>query len=248
MSTYVYFEVKNMNDHKEIDLGEYFKLLFKRIWLVALCAVLLGTSAMVYTKNFVTPKYQASVSIYVNNNSQKDGAYISSADLAVALRLVATYVNIIQSDTVLDKVIQETGLMLSTAQVRGMISAEAVGETEMFKVTVTTPNPQMSADLANAIADVAPGVISEIIEGSSAKVIDRAKVPAYRSSPSMTSNTMLGAVIGAALAMVIILLQMLMDVRIKNEEDLGKICQIPVLGVIPQLNTDAKTSGKKVRR
>lgn len=237
-----------MNDHIEIDLGEYIKLLIKRIWLVALCAVLLGTSVLVYTKNFVSPKYQASVSIYVNNNSQKDGMAISSADLAVALRLVATYVNIIQSDTVLDKVIHETGLMLSTAQVRGMITAEAIGETEMFKVTVTTPNPQMSADLANAIADVAPNVISEIIEGSSAKVIDRAKVPTHQSSPNATTNAMIGAVFGALLAMLVILLQMLLDVRVKSEEDLNKICQIPVLGIIPQLNTDTKPSGKKAKR
>lgn len=244
----MFFEVKKVNDHIEINIGEYFKLLLKRIWLIALCAVLVGTSVLVYTLNFVTPKYKASVSIYVNNNSQKDASYISSADLAVALRLVATYVNIIQSDTVLDKVIEETGLMLTAAQVRSMISAEPIGETEMFKVTVTTPNPRMSADLANAIATVAPGVISEIIEGSSAKVIDRAKVPTTQSSPSPGKNLMVGAAGGAALAMLVILLQMMMNVRIKNEEDLEKICQIPVLGIIPQLSTEAKTSGKKARR
>ena len=99
-----------MGETVEIDLKEFFAILLKRIWLVALCAVLLATSVLVYTVNFVTPQYQASVSIYVNNNSKADGSYISSADLAVALRLVATYVNIIQSDAVLDKVIQETGL------------------------------------------------------------------------------------------------------------------------------------------
>ena len=237
-----------MGETVEIDLKEFFAILLKRIWLVALCAVLLATSVLVYTVNFVTPQYQASVSIYVNNNSKADGSYISSADLAVALRLVATYVNIIQSDAVLDKVIQETGLLLTTAQVRSMISAEAMGETEMFRVTVTTPNAQMSADLANAIAAVAPAEIAEIIEGSSAKIIDRAKVPTAQSAPNYAMNTMLGGVIGAALAVLVLLLQTLMDVRIKSEEDLEKICAIPVLGAIPQLTGEPKATGKKTRR
>lgn len=237
-----------MGENIEIDLREFFRVLLKRIWIVVLCTVLLGTSVLVYTLNFVAPEYQASVSIYVNNNSRQDGTYISSSDLAVALRLVATYVNIIQSDTVLEKVIEETGLLLSAAQVRGMISAEAMGETEMFRVTVTTPNPQMSADLANAIASVAPAEISQIIEGSSAKIIDYARVPKAQSSPNYAMNTILGAVIGAVLAVIAILIQSLMDVRIKSEEDLAKICAIPVLGVIPQLSADTKSTGKKARR
>lgn len=237
-----------MNDNVEIDLKELFKVILKRLWIVALCAVVLGASVYIYTVNFVTPQYQASVTIYVNNNSgNKDATYISSSDLAVALRLVDTYVNIIQSDTVLDKVIAETKLKLSTEQVRSMISAEVMGETEIFKVTVKAPNAQMSADLANAIATVAPNEIVTIIEGSSAKIIDYAKVPKTYSSPNYTLNTIVGAVVGAGLAIVVLLMQMLMDARIKSEDDLTKICAIPVLGVIPQLHTAHRKGSEKIR-
>lgn len=237
-----------MGETVEIDLRELFKVLLKRAWIVVLCAIIVGTSVLVYTINFVTPQYQANVTIYVNNNSGKESAYISSSDLAVALRLVSTYVNIIQSNTVLDKVIAETGLMLTTSQVRSMISAEVVGETEMFKVTVTTPNPQMSADLANAIAVVAPDEIAAIIEGSSAKIIDYARVPLGRSSPNYTTNTVIGAFVGAILAIVVILVQNLLDMRVRNEEELTKICSVPVLGVIPDLTSETKEHDKKVRR
>lgn len=237
-----------MNETVEIDLRGLFKVLLKRAWIIVLCAIILGSAVLMYTVNFVAPQYKASVTIYVNNNSSKDTSYISSSDLAVALRLVTTYVNIIQSNTVLDKVIAETNLALTTDQVRSMISAEVVGETEMFKVTVTTPYPQMSMDLANAIAAIAPDEIAEIIEGSSAKIIDYARLPKGSSSPNYTTNTILGAAAGAALAIVVIVLQNMLDVRIKNEEDLEKICSVPVLGVIPDLANDKKDLGKKVRR
>lgn len=237
-----------MGETVELDLKELYKVLLKRAWIIVLCAVLVGASVFAYTLNFVTPKYEAKVTIYVNNNSSKENTYISSSDLAVALRLVATYVNIIQSNTVLEKVIAETGLMLTTDQVRKMISAEPLGETEMFEVAVTTPNAQMSADLANAIAAVAPDEIAEIIEGSSAKIIDYARVPEVRSSPNYITSGIIGALVGAILAIAVILVQKLLDVRVHDEEDLTGIYSVPVLGVIPDFNSEMKNTGKKVRR
>lgn len=238
-----------MQDGFEVDLREFFRLLVKRFWAIILCAVIAGTSVLVYTVNFVTPVYEASVAIYVNNNSRKDSATISSSDLAVALRLVATYVNIIRSDRVLDKVVAESGLSIPPQQLRSMISADAIGETEMFRVSVISPNPELSAQLANAIAKVAPAEISEIIEGSSAKIIDYAKAPQQPSAPNYLKYTFFGAAAGAVLAILALFLQVIMDTRIKTEEDLLRICTIPVLGAIPDLSADVqKKSGKNVRR
>ena len=237
-----------MTENVEIDLKETLRLILKRAWLIVLCAVIVGASVLVYTVNFVTPQYQSSVTIYVNNNSEKETSYVSSSDLAVALKLVSTYVNIIQSNTVLDKVITEAGMLLSADQVRKMISAEGIGETEMFRVTVTTPDPQMSVDLANAIAKVAPGVISEIIEGSSAKIIDYARLPKGPSSPNYVLSAVLGALAGAVLAIAVVLIQNATDPCVHNEEELEKICAVPVLGLIPDLMIEDKNVGKKVRR
>ena len=127
---------------------------------------------------FSPPTYTAIVSLYVSNNSNADTAF-SSGDSAVALRLVETYVNIIKSDHVLEQVIENTGAPLTCEQLRGMISAESVGETEIFKVSVTAEDPQVAVDLANAIVNVAQEEIPNIIAGSSLKIIDyatRAKV------------------------------------------------------------------------
>ncbi len=237
-----------MEQNFEINLGEIFKVLAKRIWIILLCAVLTGGAVLLYTVNFVEPQYKASVTMYINNKSTNDNTAVSSSDLAVALRLVATYINIVKSDRVLDRVIQETGVMLTADQIRGMISAEAEGDTEMFRVTVTSYDAQMSADLANTIAKIVPEESADIIEGSYAKLVDSANPPQRRSSPSYTVNTIVGTVVGALLASIAFVVVHLMDVRIKSEEDLKKICDVAVLGVIPNLSTDAKTAAKKVRR
>ena len=237
-----------MGETIEIDLRELGRVLLKRIWIIVLCTALLGVSVLVYTVSFVSPQYTAGVTMYVNNNSGGDSGYVSSNDLAVAIRLVGTYINIIKSDAVLEKVAEDAGLMLTAGQIRGMMEAETVGDTEMFQILITTPNPQMSADIANTIAKIAPEEISNIIEGSSAKVIDYAKVPTKKSSPNYLTNTVIGMLCGMVISTLAIAAMHLLDMRIKNEQDLERICAAPVLGVIPEMNLENKGSGKKVRR
>lgn len=237
-----------MNGNIEINFREFFRVLLKRLWAVILCAVICAAAVMVYAKNFVKPVYQASISVYVNNNTGRENPYISSSDLAVALRLVSTYVNIIQSDTVLEKVIDQADVALTASQLRGMITARAIGETEMFKVTVTSTDPNQAAELANAIATVAPAEITAIIEGSSAKIIDHARVPSAPTASGYTSKAIIGGMAGAAVVVAITLLQVLMNVRINSEEDLAKISNIPVLGVIPSLSVETKKKSRRKRK
>lgn len=237
-----------MEETIELDLREVFSALLNRIWLIVLSAVVVASLVLGYTVAFVTPQYQAKVSMYVNNNSNVNTSNnaISSSDLAVALRLVTTYVNIIKSDAVLEKaaekIAEDTQVVYTAAQLRGMLTASSVDETEMFQFQISNPDPEMAAQIANAIAEIAPAEIANIIEGSSAKIIDRAKVPARFYTPNYTRNTFFGALAGGVLAALLVVLQVLLDGRIKSEEDLARICNAPVLGTIPDFTAENKSS------
>lgn len=237
-----------MNELMEIDIREVGQILWKKIWILLLCAVLVAGMVLVYTVNFVTPMYTASITVYVNNNSSQNNLAISSGDLAVALRLVNTYINILGSDQVLEEVIKKTGAVLTPGQLRAMISAEAMGETEMFEVKVETPSPELSQDLANAIAEIAPGKISTVIEGSSAKVVDYAKLPTSKSSPNYVKNAVLGFALGLIGAAAFVVCWSVMDTRVKCERDLMRIQQLPILGKIPDIGAVTEQKPKKVRR
>ena len=109
--------------------------------------------------------------------------------------------------------------------------------------------PRIEAPIVNAIADVAPNEISGIMVGSTTKVIDRAKVPTKPSSPNVTKSAVIGVLAGAVLAVAAIAISVLMDVRIKSEEDLLAISaatnsgvSVPVLGVIPDFYDEGSTT------
>lgn len=227
----------------DLDLRVLLFALMRKLWLIVLCAIILGAAAYGYTEYFVTPMYRASVSIYVNNNKvnmEGTSATLTVSDLNTAQRLVSTYVTILKSDRVLDKVAQELDVELSASQIRSMISAESVDETEVFEVRISNADPVLAAQIANAIAAVAPDEIAEIVTGSATKIIDYARVPTAPYSPSIMRNVVLGVAIGVVIAVVIVVLQVLMDVRVREEADVVRIFDAPILGRIPDFGLDDK--------
>ena len=221
----------------EIDLQELLLLYLRKWWVIILCAVLAGAIALGGTYFLMTPMYKANVSVYVNNNreSPEDG-YVSYNDLSVSLRLVNTYINIITSDRVMDKVSAALNHEYTAEEIAGCLSAEQVDNTEIFRIYAVHSDPEEAARIVNAVAQIAPGEISNIIEGSSARVIDLAKVPTAKASPNYDTMTILGAVAGALIVIVFLTVQKLSDTRIKGEEDLAVLFDLPVLGRIPDLS------------
>ena len=228
---------------KELNITELATAIIHKVWLIVLCAVLCGAAVFIYTDHFVTPLYRARISVYVNNTKAQVNANangISASDLATSQRLVQTYINILSSDSVLSTVAENLNLGISAGGIKGMLSANAMGETEIFEVHISSPDPNLAAKIANAIADVAPEEISKIVEGSSTKIIDYAKVPYAPYTPNKTTNTSFGLIGGALLAVAIVVLQTMLDVRVKSEEDLAAISSAPVLGLIPDLVMDSR--------
>ena len=117
--------------------------------------------------------------------------------------------------------------------IRAMMTTAQVEETEIFQVYITHPDPEVAAKIANTIAEVAPERIAEFVEGSSTKIIDYAKVPQSRYSPSYRKNTMMGALIGLVIALGYLTLAYLLDVRIRDDEDITEYFDQPLLGQIP---------------
>ena len=225
----------------EIDLIRLLVTCLRRWWVFALCGLLSTALAIAFSVFYLTPLYESSISLYVNNRMDRtDSDYVSTSDMSASRSLVSTYITISKSDRVMSAVSKALDNQYSSNYLKSVVSAKQQGQTELFTVTVTTTDPERSSLIANTIADVFPSVLSEIVEGSSAKVIDYGKVPNYKSFPNNTKNAMIGLLIGVVLAGIIIFLEFITDVRVMDEEDLSSICDYPLLGQIPDFNQIGK--------
>ena len=232
-----------MNENRnniEIDLRRIFVGLIRRVWIIILVAVIFGAAAFSYAKFAIAPTYSASIQLYVNNNYQEDNGYVSpgysSSQLEAANRLADTYITILRSRGVLKAVQEKTGLeyKYSVAELKGMMSAAAVGDTEIFQVTVTCNNYKDAAIIANAVADTLPEKSGEIVRGTKVEVVDYAQENPNKIGPSYPKYALLGAVVGGFLTAAIIVILDLLDSTIHTEEYLDAAYkEYPLLAVVP---------------
>lgn len=230
----------NNNEEMEIDLLRLLQALWRKAWAIILAAVIFGAGSLGFTAMFVTPLYKAEALMYVNSSNISLGGAkvsISQAELSAAQTLVDTYIVIMNTRTTLEEVISQSGIPYTYEEIieSEMIQAAAVNGTEIFKIEVTSPDPQEAELIANTIAQVLPEKIASIVEGSSARIVDYAVVPVEQDSPSLVKNTLIGAVLGFVLACGVVVVLELMDEQIHDSDYLQQTYDIPVLAVIPDL-------------
>ena len=233
----------NKNEEIEIDLSRLFGAVVSKSWLVATVALICAVVAFLGTFFFITPQYQSSAMFYVNNTALSVGSAslsLSSSDISASRGLVKTYIVILDTRETLLDVIDYAGVNRTVSEVKGMIEAESVDNTEVFRVVVTSPDPQEAEQIANAIAYILPKRISSIVEGTSAKVVDAAVAATRPSSPSYTKNTLLGFIIGFALTVAVIALREMFDISVRAEEDIEQVCNHPVLATVPDMSVPGK--------
>ncbi len=229
------------------DIKSIIYMLLHNLWLIIIMAVLCASMTLAYVKLFMTPVYSSSITLYVSNN-QSSSTTISNADITTSQKLVSTYRVIMNSDKVLNAVIEDSQLDMTAAKLRSLLSIIQEGETEIMRVIATTEDPLLSAKIANSVAKVAPDEILRVSKAGYVEIIDEATPATKPASNATKRRTMFGGAVGAVLAIAIIFIKEMFDTTLKTKEELQQLLDVPVLGEIPKFDDSAKrgvTYGKE---
>lgn len=223
------------SDVLELDLVRMIGAVFSKFWLILISGLLAAVLFLGYAKVGMTPMYSANALFCVNN---PNGGSFSTSQLMAAQYLADTYMVILESRSVLDTVSEQTGLPYTHKELASMVSSASVNDTEVFRVTVTCPNPEHAAQIANAIVRVLPEKIAAAQPGSSMYVVDEAVVNREKVSPSYSKMLLLGFVAGAVLCALAVIVVDLLDDSIRSEDYLQRnYSDVPLLAVIPEGET-----------
>ncbi len=226
------------NFHME-KLFWIFKKKLKYMILVGLiCGVLAGGGAMIMKKNV----YAAQISLYVYSNPDyinDNGINISSSDITQASGLLNSYMQILKSDSFLTSVIEAAQLdenYYTPAALRQNIAANAVSGTAVFKVTVYDLDPHNAMIIANTIGELAPDKIVSIVKSGGIEVLDQAKLPTVPyESTSVVLMTLIGILFGGFITALFFVIRGLRDTRYRRLYEVTDAFNIPVLGIVPQI-------------
>lgn len=238
MKEYERTELESMKNSQyyEIDIIHLLWALWHRMWAIILSGLIFASAGFGFSTYLIPPKYEAEAMMYVNNSSATLGGSsfsISSSELTAAQSLADTYIIILKTRTTLEEVIEKEKLDYTYEELYDMVSSEAVNNTEVFSIRVTSEDPQEARRIANAIARILPDKISDIVDGSSVRVVDYAVTPDKCVSPSVIKFMTVGFVFGALIVCAVIVIRTLMDTLIHDDEYLMQTYNFPVLAVIP---------------
>jgi capsular exopolysaccharide synthesis family protein len=142
-----------------LDLRQYVSLFWHWSWLIVLAGVVAGAAAFFFSKR-MTPYYQSATSVLVNEAPATKTTDYSS--VMMSQQLTSTYAQMMAKDPVLSEVITQLRLDITTTELANLITVTPVRDTQLIAVTAETTDPQLSADIANAVATVFSRQIQEI--------------------------------------------------------------------------------------
>jgi capsular polysaccharide biosynthesis protein len=130
------------------DLRRYLALAWQWAWLLALAALLAAGAAFLVSRQ-MTPVYQASTLILVN---EAPGAKaIDMGVIQTSERLARTYTEMLVSRPVLEGVIQSLGLGRTAAGLKSNITVQPLRDTQLIRVQVQDWDPHWAALIANSL-------------------------------------------------------------------------------------------------
>lgn len=221
---------------EEIDIKELLTFVKEKLWIIAIVFVCSIITTIVYTKNIKKPTYTSSTT-YVLISDSEDENGITTSEVTLNEKLIATYTEIIKSRNIMQKVI--TTLELEDekpASLAKHVSVEQISTSSMIRITVTYKDPELAQKIAYRIGREFSKEIQSLYKMNNISMIDEPLTP---DAPSNASNTKAIVVInggGIIAALMIIFLIFYFDNTVKTSEQVEDKTKLPVLGSIPSVS------------
>lgn len=223
---------------EELSLARVLEIILKLWWLVLIFAVAVAFIAFSVSKFFMTPKYTSKAKVYVDGSQHSTGG-VNYNDLTTNARLVSTYIEILCSDSALDRVAADCGYDNVTGdKIKSNITMNSANETEVLEINYNDITPEKSRDILQTLLYNAQDEVSKVISGCKVMIVDNASLPTTTSSPNVKQNTFIGLFLGVVLGVAVVFIKELIDTRVKDYDDLKTRYNIAVLGIIPNLDSE----------
>ena len=222
---------------EEINLTDLLRYFFSKMLVIILITIFCGLLGSMYTLFMQTPMYKSTTTLLLANVSTFDSATnISnnlSTDITLNQKLVSTYREIITSKRVLKQVIKKLDLIYEYETLKKMITVDSVSNTEIISVTVKSPNPETSKEIANEVANTFCDEIVNIYQIQNINIIDKAEINDVPYNINLVKQIIIYLLIGFVLGSVVVFIMYYFDTTLKTKEEIEEKVGLPVLGIIP---------------
>ena len=217
----------------EINIFELVHLLIRKLWILVLSALICAGLAFCYSFFSLTPLYTSTSSIYINNSTDIENK-ITASDISAAESLVNNVVTIVQSRSVISMVYEDLGRTKTQDELKGMLEASPITDTVMVEISIQCEEAEEAQEICASFVKCSQQRINEIIENTSATIVDEPSLPKTTSFPNHKTYILLGMLAGLIVSAITVVIIDILDTRIDSAQDFEETFpDITIIGVIP---------------
>ena len=230
-------------EETEIDLIDLAWALLDKIHYIVLCFLIGAVIMNAYSYFLVRPTYKSTAKMYVVSASKNSVVDLDALNIGTSL--TADYEQLMLSYPVLEQVINKLNLDMDSDTLAKMITLENPTDTRILNINVVSTDPKNARDIANTLMDVSVDYLPKTMSTNAPNVAQKAKLADHKDGPSYTKYTMIGALAGAFLYCMYLVVKYLMDDTIHTADDMEKYFDIVPLAVIPDVSELASEKQQK---
>lgn len=216
-----------------IDLSDVLFWLMKWKWIVIGVTLIFALIGYAFSNITYNAAYTATASMVVNSKSETLTQAGTTVDAVLTQNLIPTYTRILKSEKIAKHVMEKFDINLAMGVIGDMMEVTIGEESQVVYLKVKHTDPYMAKNIANAVIQVAPAVMMEVVEAGSVNVLDYAVLPTQPEAPKTVQYMTILAVLGFLLISIIIILLNFFVMKVKNAEDIENKIGTMVLGEIP---------------
>ena len=225
-------QMKEKDEEVEIDLLDLLSFYWARKWLI-IAAFLTGAIIVgLVTFYLITPRYTATSKLYMVSASSD--SIVDLTDLNIGTSLSTDYEQLLQVRPIFEEVIEKEKLPYTYEELLGMVTISTITDTRILTISVESTKPDEAMRIANRLANLATTELPRLMDTSKPNVAEEAILPEEKSSPSLSKNVVIGALVGMVLVLVVLTFFYMTDDTMKSAEDVEKEFGIMPLTVIPE--------------
>lgn len=249
------YEEKKSSYDETTGLEPILKLirqLLSKWWLIVVFALVFAASGFGVAKLTYTETYTSQIIFNISNKNKEilgsgsTGLITTASDAQASTMLANNFKTLIQTGN--DFITKVQGIVESTTgekyekdQLRGLINVEVVTDTTLIKVTVRSEDTDLTYAVATAIQSVYPQIAKDVFQTAEISIADNATKSKLASDSSTLIYTALGLIVGAGLAVLIILISAKIQNKLLSVDDIKNNFNMNIIATVSDIKNKKKT-------
>ncbi|WP_057914703.1 YveK family protein [Peribacillus muralis] len=230
---------------EKLSIKDLFQMVKKRIALIFIITTLITVITGVVSLFILSPVYQASAQILVNQSKDNTDLY-KVGEIQTNIQLIETYSEIIKSPMMLEMVKDRLNLKISNPALSEQIEIVSKGNSQLFTIKVEASDPKLAVDIVNTITVIFQEEIKTLMNVDNVNVLSKGNVGDNTApiKPNPIINMIQAFFAGVVISLVVTFLIEFLDNTIKVESDIEEHLQMPMLGIVNLMENKKKWKWK----